>query len=209
MFTLPIINNKEFANNENSSDCRYCGGECCKRYPGAYHEDQLPELVALLPTMTPNDFHEHLVKHNLACDSRSFTIKLDEDKFVCINFYYVRPMSEYRRDTGRCVNHNYNSGCQLSFDKRPFVCKALIPNRKMIFSNDNTKVEYKEKCYLKFSDEEIELSNYVMLYSIWRKSQKELYRLHYEENYDEAMLIRGAEEYQQSHIEYIKEKYKM
>lgn len=138
------------SNNENSNACQQCGGYCCKQCAGL---------------MLPNQFdHNDLVN--------SIVQKINSGKY-CIDWwegdigptnilsqiYFIRPSHKNKigeiKDPswgGECVFLTEN-GCQLSFDSRPYQCKALVPK------DDNTRCHgiIKEK-----------------LIPIWRKYQDEI-----------------------------------
>jgi hypothetical protein len=106
--------------------CKSCGGACCKQAPGltspedwgAPNRDEMVRRIAVALRST-----------NYGIDWWDTDVELDKT-------LYIRPAtakgraSRKMRDPswgGRCALHT-DAGCSLSFDERPFECRALKPN---------------------------------------------------------------------------------
>jgi hypothetical protein len=110
--------------------CKQCKGVCCTTYAGIYSPDDFtnPEYF------TPEYFLQKLL-------SGKFTIDSDDTDILGIaaesrygyKVYSVRPrhMDEPAIQNytyfGICVNWSYDSGCSLEEEKRPYMCRMLIP----------------------------------------------------------------------------------
>lgn len=106
-------------NNENHNICAECGGCCCKRYGGAYH---------------PEDFDCEITVESV--EKLLDTGKVSIDWYEIDNggrgyFLRSRHANGGKVDPSwgdRCVNLT-DTGCSLEFDKRPFGCRSLIPEK--------------------------------------------------------------------------------
>lgn len=107
MIELTIINNNE------SSLCATCQGQCCKRAAGIYHPEQVIDIF------NNPDFKEW---------GKTYQIDWWEGE---TSIYWVRPVHTNsigkKHDAswgGQCVNLT-ETGCKLTFEERPIQCQAL------------------------------------------------------------------------------------
>lgn len=129
---------KEIKNNECKSICARCGGECCLRMPGAYFPEQLglkegqdENNAKILAALFPN------------CMETKYRILEGIGKPSSYNFFgEYDPLSEEElADHDWCCNkvilpapgdksccHWTDTGCLLSWEDRPTMCKALSPS---------------------------------------------------------------------------------
>jgi len=142
----------EIKNNENKELCAKCGGKCCKTYAGAYHPDDFNHeltdawLQDLLKKGNPDDFNRELTdawlqdllkKGNHAYpDGKAILVSIDWVEGVKDGpdgrGYFLRP----RHVDGDIVDpswgancyHLTETGCDLSFDERPWRCKVKEPS---------------------------------------------------------------------------------
>lgn len=117
-------------NNENKEICSKCGGECCKSYAGAYHpEDFNHELT--------DAWLEDLLEGNHAYpDGKPILVSIDWVEGVEDGpdgrGYFLRA----RHVGGGIVDpswgaecyHLTETGCDLSFDERPWRCRLKDPS---------------------------------------------------------------------------------
>jgi len=105
----------------NAAMCTLCGGQCCKRLPGAYSPTQFGFTGS-------NAFivYQLLRLPNLCID----WFGEGENKV-----FYLRPrkinegtVAEKKRFPGSCIFLNEKTGCQLSEKNRPLQCLKLVPN---------------------------------------------------------------------------------
>ena len=158
----------DIASNE-SDICRNCGGCCCKGYSGAYHP---------LDLGISKDDPDDVVMNKLEAiinpvikDSPQISIDWYEG-FVNPNGkevkgFFIRP----RHVGGDIVDPSYgeqcsnltDSGCKLSWDQRPWICKALIPNTAhACHSGFDSKLEAAKAWY----------PWYHLLYDLYKKYDK-------------------------------------
>lgn len=112
---------------ENKEICSKCGGSCCKTFPGCYY----PEDFGL-----PGDFSKLdavLESDRVAIDWWEGDPREDKDEFERV--YFIRPAikhargSLYDQSVGECVFLT-KTGCELSGDERPTVCRNLEPKEE-------------------------------------------------------------------------------
>lgn len=115
MLALAVV-----TNNERPDICGPCGGECCRRAPGAYHPSQFgPKLGGVRELLASGvaaiDWYENFSPQHAAG-------------------YYLRPARIDGRSVfdpswgGTCVNLT-PAGCRLPFERRPYICRNLKPRR--------------------------------------------------------------------------------
>lgn len=113
------------ANNENSILCSTCGGRCCKEMPGEYHPSQFNLEDASLYLLVKGG--------EVAVDCWEGDTE-DDGKLEQV--YYIRPRivgvlpGLDRSWGGQCANLT-EAGCKLSFENRPYGCRALTPVKEM------------------------------------------------------------------------------
>lgn len=109
--------------------CKQCKGVCCTTYAGIYSPDDLNK----------DEFSTEYFMQKLL--SGKFTIDADDSDILGFavgaihgnKIYSVRPrhMDEpaIQNHTyfGICINWNYDKGCSLSENERPYMCRMLIP----------------------------------------------------------------------------------
>jgi len=115
------------ANNENTERCRECGGSCCKGNPGA---------------CLPSDFGEPfdpILLRNALCSGR-YCLDWWEGDIEGLpsprdRHWYVRPTYQGSEGKtlcggwgGRCTFLT-DAGCSLTFDRRPWGCRFLVPSK--------------------------------------------------------------------------------
>jgi len=107
-------------NNETKEVCAKCGGKCCKAMPGRC----LPEDIR---REFPSQNTIESVKKALS--SKKYQI----DRWEGDNpKYYVRPRTKGNTEIfnfswgGECIFLT-KTGCRLSFNRRPFQCRDLVP----------------------------------------------------------------------------------
>lgn len=110
--------------NNESSICAECGGNCCKRYAGSYHPDDFKHEIT-------EEFLESLI--NPVMELPPISIDWYEN-FVYEGYkgFFIRP----RHVGGDIVDPSYGAkcilltpvGCKLDWEHRPWVCKQLEPN---------------------------------------------------------------------------------
>lgn len=112
-------------NNEKTSMCRECGGSCCKSYPGtAWPSDFEPDILdglkkALSSGLWEIDWWEGIID---GVDSPNFirpAVKIDDRN--------TEVMLRRGLWSGVCIFLG-DGGCNLSWEQRPTMCKALVPN---------------------------------------------------------------------------------
>ena len=108
-------------NNENPEICRKCDRKCCQRVSGAYHPDDFhldhieEEIESLI--------QQHKLALNVICDDWNTVyfprpVMLSTERFVECTF------------GGTCI-YLTDHGCELPFEKRPYECRILIPNKNL------------------------------------------------------------------------------
>lgn len=116
-------------NNTNESICRACGGACCKSYPGTAWPEQFgPDILSGLRKALASgeweiDWWEGVLD---GIDSPNFirpAVKIDDRNTE------AKLRRGLRR--GECVFLS-DEGCKLSWEERPSMCKALVPNASMV-----------------------------------------------------------------------------
>ena len=123
-------------NNENTQLCSKCGGKCCKNYAGAYHPHDFDKLETI------EDFERILIDGKMSIDWYECFTEDDQPG------YFIRP-----RHVGgdvidpsygeRCI-HLTDTGCELSFDERPYFCKKLEPRESTECGEVDNKRGYAE-----------------------------------------------------------------
>lgn len=123
-------------NNENPEICSKCGGKCCKNFAGAYHPHDFDELK------TVEDFERILIDGKISIDWYEGFTEDDQPG------YFLRP-----RHVGgdvidpswgaQCI-HLTDTGCELSFNERPYFCKKLEPHASNKCSEPDIKHRYAE-----------------------------------------------------------------
>ena len=123
-------------NNENPEVCSKCGGKCCKNYAGAYHPNDFDELKTI------EDFERILIDGKISIDWYEYEGTIDSQG------YFLRP-----RHVGgdvidpsygeRCI-HLTDTGCELSFDERPYFCRKLEPRESTECGEADSKRGYAE-----------------------------------------------------------------
>uniref|UniRef100_A0A6M3LEY7 Putative zinc-or iron-chelating protein n=1 Tax=viral metagenome TaxID=1070528 RepID=A0A6M3LEY7_9ZZZZ len=94
--------------------CKKCGGECCKKMPGAY---------------TPKDIENIFGSVENAVKSGKVAIDWWEGKTPK---YFMRPKTIKSNELydpswgGECT-HLKENGCELTEEKRPSMCKIMKP----------------------------------------------------------------------------------
>jgi Fe-S-cluster containining protein len=119
----PLDKDKDINIYTKSDICGSCKGLCCKKAAGIYapedfnHEITIAYVLSLLLAHNITlDFEEHYLKHGDVIKQYFLRPRhLDEDP--------VKPLSL----GGVCSNWNYEKGCSLSEEKRPYQCRMLIP----------------------------------------------------------------------------------
>lgn len=98
-------------NNENYEICSACGGNCCIKYPGVFHPDDL--------VIDKDVLRDRLKKGH---------ISIDRYDMPGYKIYFLRPR---RKDgpivdfeAGECI-YNEDHGCILPFESRPYGCRFL------------------------------------------------------------------------------------
>jgi len=124
--------------------CTRCGGECCKGTPGASDPsdflDANGELdeYALLEVLESDEW---VVVHWDGDPRERYNEETDEYEYPPVGervgaVYFPRPQYKNKIDTlhddrwpwdGDGCNFLTESGCRLSFEKRPYGCRSLIP----------------------------------------------------------------------------------
>lgn len=120
----------EIKNNENKELCAKCGGKCCKTYAGAYHPDDFNHELT-------DAWLQDLLEGNHAYpDGKPILVSIDWAEGVKDGpdgrGYFLRP----RHAGGDIVDpswgaecyHLTETGCDLSFDERPWRCKLKEPS---------------------------------------------------------------------------------
>lgn len=122
-------------NNENHSHCSLCKGQCCKNLAGSY----TPEDIGLI---TVKNIVSLLATGKYAIDwwdgdARDTPLKDSPPYHNLDRTLYLRPRHVGRPAIAKendpdhapstCVNLT-SKGCCHSFNKRPYQCRALIPN---------------------------------------------------------------------------------
>ena len=102
-------------NNENRSMCSICTNVCCTQLPGGYS----PNQISLSE-------QERLLRKELAEWDYWLTWNENEERFI--TWYYLRPAKKPGSST--CIYHT-NTGCSLSWEQRPYECKALVPKKSL------------------------------------------------------------------------------
>lgn len=131
---------RKIENNETPDVCKSCG-KCCKNYPGAYHPEQFEDL-------SKEKILEMLASNKYAIDAYCDDYVDD----ICdSNYeygYFIRPLGSDEnpsktlgqyRTIGCC--HLTPSGCELSFEERPYGCQKLTPDTCMNIDECDTKLD--------------------------------------------------------------------
>jgi len=132
---LPVLLQKKFVD---GSQCKKCGGQCCKSAPGCY-----------IPSDIGNTESDIKIKLLFGLRSGFYAVdswdgklnKEDNDEYGSI--YFIRPRVKGNNKIydaswgGECANLTEN-GCSLSFNNRPYECKLLIPK----YENNEAKCHY-------------------------------------------------------------------
>ena len=108
------------ANNENAALCGPCGGRCCKSVPGYTF---------------PSDFGQTVeeMERQIIAALRTGKFCVDDDDEEGSNFIRPALIHEEGMIWGHMTKYGgacsllTSSGCSLSFDKRPTMCRALKP----------------------------------------------------------------------------------
>lgn len=109
--------------------CKQCKGVCCTTYAGIYSPDDFD-----IKRFSPEYFLQKLLSGKFTIDSDDTDILgfAAESKYG-YKVYSVRPRHldepAIQRTTyyGICVNWSYENGCSLTEQKRPLMCRMLIP----------------------------------------------------------------------------------
>ena len=133
----------------NTELCSECGGQCCKRHPGAAMPADIIEMYGDdLRTALRNALLTG--KWVLDCwegDPRTRIVDMkwdDWDKYTLGHVDFPRPRaSEDRKgslfsrewEPGQCVFLT-DEGCELSEDTRPYTCRMLEPSVDKCISHD-------------------------------------------------------------------------
>lgn len=121
---IPEPNEKDYTN---SSICKECGGHCCKKCPGEFipsdfGEDKISIFTNILRMLKNGTlrFHSEIIQKDFDTNIPDHSIAVD------VISPATKPESRNVWGWGECVFLS-DSGCKLSFSKRPTVCKYLIP----------------------------------------------------------------------------------
>ena len=110
---------------ENKEICLKCGGYCCKNLPGNYYPKDF-NLSEINPT------EEDFKKLKKIINDSNIAIDWWEDNNYPPTKYFLRPAIKNATQKfhptwgGECIFLT-ETGCQLSYEKRPLECKNLIP----------------------------------------------------------------------------------
>ena len=153
---------------ENLEICARCGGKCCKNYPGIFKPEELgdnfldrigKDLVLVLdinvdPVMAkeigiPDEalnllvpYWEELKKEGLVGTNGAFSSEcfiLAVRPKAKSDVAVINSTSSYK-GVGNCVCSFWRrkSGCKLSHEERPWVCKELVPRDNFICGNGDS-----------------------------------------------------------------------
>ena len=136
-------------NNENKEKCSKCGGECCKTYAGAYHPDDFNHELT-------DAWLEDLIEGNhVYPNGKPILVSIDWVEGVEDGpdgrGYFLRPRHiDFNGALGGIVDpswgaacyHLKETGCDLSFDDRPWRCKLKDPSE--CFKSENPLAEKDE-----------------------------------------------------------------
>lgn len=107
----------------NESQCKLCGGACCKQSAGAYS----PEDIKKKGEITVEFIVSLLKTGKYALDFRYNGSNTQ---------YYIRPkhvgkdvIVKWSEWGGHCIHHT-ETGCELPREERPTSCDTLIPGMK-------------------------------------------------------------------------------
>lgn len=115
--------------------CKQCKGVCCTTYAGIYSPDDfLPDdltvegLIKLLLTEKYTiDSDDADIVFDIAFSSQHFN---PQEKVYCVRPRHMdEPAIQKYAYRGVCVNWSYDNGCSLTEEKRPYMCRMLVPLR--------------------------------------------------------------------------------
>lgn len=114
--------------------CKECGGYCCKKCPGDFSPDDFgsnrEEIYNNILNGLTNGvltFHTRLIYRDYCKDD--YITKCDS-AYCSHDVITIRPVTKPKKSDGECIFLS-KDGCELSFDKRPLLCKSLIPGKKL------------------------------------------------------------------------------
>lgn len=128
---------KEIKNNECKSICARCGGECCLRMPVAYFPEQLglkegqdENNAKILEEVLFSNYGKYQLvdgigkpsSYNIFREYEPLSAEELADYDWCCNLV-ILPAEGLG-----CCHWSCSDGCQLSWEERPTMCKALSPS---------------------------------------------------------------------------------
>lgn len=117
--------------------CKECGGYCCKKCPGEFAPHDFGNGEEEIFNNILEGIKEKVLTFNLRLiwrDPCNDEFKVKYDPTYCSHeISTIRPVTKPKRRHGECIFLSEN-GCKLSFDKRPILCKTLIPGKNRCIS---------------------------------------------------------------------------
>lgn len=122
----------KFKNNEHKTVCARCGGQCCRTRPGIESPERfmaLPDPSAALATLLLQ--RKWGLETHYGVPYTPGVTAPDPDRII----KYPRPMTVGEQDPDN-KDHSHPddciyltpTGCELSFEDRPRMCRELIPD---------------------------------------------------------------------------------
>lgn len=123
---MSILDEKIYTN---YTVCKECGGHCCKKCPGEFAPHDFGDSEEKIYNNILDGLKEGVLTFNLRLIWRDRCDDIKWDPTYCSHeIIVIRPVTKPKRRHGECIFLNEN-GCKLSFDKRPILCKTLVPGK--------------------------------------------------------------------------------